>query len=585
MATGIYEWKDKKVPDFGSMVAPKDPATPAAMQTPAKPDTMSFGDMVKAGPAASSPTPSFNDLFSGMGETRAQNLQGAQQAVSQGLNPSTPSAGSQLARNAFIKAGNEAERKVLEQSALGGRADTGQISGDRREFLTKTLLPQRMDFEAQLQAQEEQQAQARQQAAVGNVLAMEGLGEQGRATDAGNALATRGQDIAVRGQDIQDRQAGAALAESKAGRLQQGEQFAQTLAHQTTEGALDRTLSKYIADRGFNIDEKKLGETIRQFDSKLAFDEWATKGGWDEQEKTRLWDAHLQDLSQKWQTGERLGAQEHQVLLEDKRAKVQQAAQEFDKLTQLEILGKTQEWDKAKMDLTNTYQTLRDQQQMGHEQAMTVLKGDIEAKLTQMGINADAAKQAAQIEAAKWTQERELAHESAIATAELAFKYEGLRENLKMDKERLNQNAQQIANQALQFGMTFGLDEKRTMAMLKSEESKAKLGELSTLMELAGDNPDMMALASKQFVQYVRGAGMISDAQAEAMIENIDNPPPAAPGHVYDTLVRGVGNIGEGNILTGTGQVIGGGLKLGGEVVKDTAKGVAAVGKWIGNLF
>jgi hypothetical protein len=631
MATGIYEWKDKQpVPDFGSMVgtATKDPATPAPMQSPSTPTSggsmfgggavPSFGDMVKAGPSGSSPTPSFNDLFSGMGDTRAENLQGAQQAIGQGLNPTTPSAGSQVARNSFIKAQEAAERKVLEQSALSGRDETGQIRGDRQDFLTQQALPQRMDFEAQLQAQEEQQAQARQQNAVGNLLAMEGLGEQGRGTDAQNALAARGQDITVRGQDIQERQANKSLAESarqfntrqdfeawatKGGwdqdaiaRAWQSGENAADRSLTASEGSLDRALDRYLGEGQLDIDRGQLAETIRQFDGKIAFDTWATQAGLDDNAAARVWEGHLQDLQQKWTTGERLGSQDHQVLIEDKRVQAQTAAQEFDRLTNLEVLGKTQEWDRAKLDLTNTYQTLRDSQAMSHEQAMTVMKGQIETSLTQMGIDAQTARQAAEIEASKWTTEREIAHESAVANAELLYKYDALREQMGLSRDELNLKAGQLAMEADQFLKTFGLEERKVTAMLDSQEMQDSIGMTTTLLELAGDNPDMIAFATERFIASMGGmknpdgTPVLSKEEVDGMLEAMRQPAPTGGGTsaTMDGLRQwgsGLDSLSEGDILGGLGDMVTGSFTSGTGVVKDAVSGVKKAASWVGSLF
>ena len=587
MATGTYVWKDKPL-----VAGAKDPTAPATAQTPGQPTsggsmfgtTPTFGDMVKDGPAASSPTPSFNDLFAGMGDTRAQNLQGAQQAIGQGLDPSTPSAGSQVARNSFIKAQTEAARQNAEASALANRDETGQLVGDRREYMNQTLLPQRMDFEAQLQAQEEGQAETRRQNAVGNVLAMEGLGSQERQTDKGLTESARQFDSrqefeewATKGGWDQD-----AIARA----WQSGENKADREVT-VSEGALGRELTKYLGDRGLDIDEKQLGETIRQFDGKMAFDKWATEGGWDQQDKDRIWDAHLQDLSQKWQSGERLGAQDHQALIEDKRIKAQTAAQEFDKLTQLEVLGKTQEWDKAKLELNNTYQTLRDTQAMSHEQAMTVLKGDIETRLTAMGIDATAARQAAEIEANKWTTEREIAHQSAVANAELLYKYDSLREQSGLAREELALKAKEITNQSEQFLKSFGLDERRVESMINSQEMQDAIGINTLLLEMAGDNPDMIDLASENFLKAIGGIKG-PDGQPTFSKVEIDNmiaamQQPDAPAN--DTLrtmdgVRqwrdGIEGVKEGDIIGGGVDLLQGGFKATTSVPADVGSAVVS---------
>lgn len=575
MAEAVYTWKQPapKLPGVDGGTAPiksaTDPmAAPSQAQpttTTAAPATPSFGELFKS-PTGASPTPSFNDLFQGVGEQRQQNVQAASQNIAQGFGPAAPSTSGEQARNAFLKSQDETQRQMLEQATLAGRGETGQIIGDNRDFLTQQAQPARMDFEAQLQTQEADQARQRSQDAFGNLLAMEGLGEQGRATNAANALAARGQDITARGQDIQERMGAADIASrEKLGFAdlnvrekelsQAGQQFKDELAFKrfATEGgwsqqeadrvwksmesekdrsltqsesALDRELNKYIADSGFDIDRQQLSETIRQFDSKLAFDQWATQAGLDDNEKARVWEGHLQDLNQKWQTGERLGSQEHQILIEDKRAQVQRAAQEFERLTNLEVLGKTQDWERAQAEILNGYQVARDQGQMSHEQAMQAAKGEIETRLTQMGIDAQTARQAADIASREWEVERQIAQETTLANAELLYKYDSLRQQAGISEQELDIKRTEIQNQVSQFADSLGLDKQRLEAMLKSEESKADWDQQAILMELAGDDPDMVKFASHQFVNLLGRSFNLSPEEQQQMHDDIEYEPP-----------------------------------------------------------
>lgn len=624
MADAVYQWKDKKTPDFGSMVGAKsDPysATPqsqsATLAAP-KPQggetpSMDFGTLFKSGSAG--PTPSFNDLFQDVGAQRAQNVQAASQNIGAGLNPSTPSAGSQTARNAFIKAQNEAQRQNAEASTLANRDETGQAVGDRRDYMTQTLLPQRMDFEAQLQAQEEQQAQQRQQNAMGNLIALEGLGSQERTAAAGNA-------ITARGQDIQERLGMADLSVREKQLAQQGQQFTDELSFKkwateggweqdeinrvwqslekgkdravtVSENALDRVLDKYMADTGFDIDRQQLSENIRQFDSKLAFDEWATKANLDDNEKARIWDGRLQEIQHKHEKGERLGSEEHQILIEDKRAQANTAAQEFEKLAQLEILGKTQEWEQQKMAIADGYQQRRDQGQMSHEQAMQAAKLDMEKSLTQMGVDAQAARQAAEIEANRWETTRQLKQQETLANAELLYKYASLRENSKLENEKLKQNAQEIANQAAQFAQSFGLEEKKVTEMLNSQKAKDLLGNQAILMELAGDDPDMVEFASIKYVDTLVGLGMLSPEEAKTMKQSIASGAPAGSGgpilggagsSFTDALDAGSGavdSLADGDILGAGMGAVGAASKLATAPFVEQAKVAKKVVKFI----
>lgn len=667
MATpGVYEWKQPapKLPGVNGGTAPKSPTDPMAAPTQGQSPTSMFGptDANKSAVAggdfnsmfnsgATAPTPSFNDLFAGAGDTRQQNITAAQQNISQGFQPQGESTATTQARNQFQKAQDDAQRQVLEQAALSGRGETGQIIGDNREFLTKQALPQAMDFEAMLQTNEQAANRQRAQDAMGNLLNLEGLGSQERgqqaqlnlqekqlgesarqfdtqqafaewATKEGwsqDAIArawqseetakerTSREGIAFAGLSLEEKklaqegsqftsrldfdkwatQAGldnqtatriwqsiesekdrgstekvafAQLSLKEKELAQQGTQFKDEMAFKkyatdggwsqqeadrvwqsmesqkerdarAQESGLSRELQKYIADRGFEIDDKKLAETVRQFDGKIAFDTWATQAGLDDNERGRIWQGHLQDLEQKWQTGERLGSQEHQSLIEDKRIQAQTAAQEFERVANLEVLGKTQEWDAAKMQIANGYQTARDAGQMSHEQAMQAARMEMERSLTVMGLDAQTARQATDIQARQWEVERQIAHQSTIANAELLFKNQSMLTQAGLDRERLNQNAQEIANQAAQFAQSFGLEETRVKEMLNNEKSTTALGNLSVLMELAGDNPDMMDLASRQFFTTMKDMGIMSPEQAALAIQKLgEPPPPATPG-------------------------------------------------------
>lgn len=819
MAEAVYQWKQPapKLPGVTGTTSPMDPmGAPKPTQSPTFAPSgggmsggPSFGDLVKAGPAGSSPTPSFNDLFAGMGDQRAQNVQAAQQNVAQGFQPQAPSIASQQARNQFQKAQDETQRQVMEQAALAGRGETGQIVGDNRAFLTQFAMPQTMDFEASLAAQEEDRARTRSRDAMGDLLNLESLGAQERATNAQNSLAARGQDITMRGQNLQSQQAAAQLAENarqfnsrqefeawatregwsqeainrawqsgesaaergsrerlgfadllsqetRQGRdiasrermglaeiasreklgladlsirekalAQEGSQFTDRLsfdryalergyseaeierawksmesskeiasqekvafagldlerdkfsaadqnakqglsleanaqamtrlgmdreeayryaslaqakgladrgftleesqqaltaqgmkaedaryyaglAHQeresakdrsltASEGALGRELDRYIADAGFDIDREQLAETVRQFDGKIAFDTWATRAGLDDNEKGRIWQGHLQDLNQKWSTGERLGSQEHQVLIEDKRVQAATAAQEFERVANLEVLGKTQEWEQTKIGILEGYQQRRDAGQMSHEQAMQAMQAETETKLTQMGIDATTARQAADIQARQWEVTRELKQQETLANAELLYKYASLRETTGIQKQELNLRAQEMAQDAAQFLQTFGLEEKRTLAMLESQEMKDLIGVNTMLMEMAGDDPDLIDLASEKFIKSLGmmkmgDNPMLSPQEVDGMIQALKSPPAAVKddslaGSVPKSGIEGVDGFVEAHLEPMDQLSKGNWLTAGQKSFEQTIALPGKVLKSIGSLF
>jgi hypothetical protein len=189
----------------------------------------------------------------------------------------------------------------------------------------------------------------------------------------------------------------------------------------------------------------------------------------------------------------------------------------------LEVLGKTQDWERAQAEILNGYQVARDQGQMSHEEALQAARGQIEASLTQMGIGADAARQAAELKSREWLAGLELEQQKTLANADLLFKYDSLRTQAGIDQQSLDLRKTEVLNQVTQFAQTFGLDKAKTDALLKSEDWERH----AILMELSGDNPDMVGFASHQFVDLLANQFGISAEEKAAMHAAIDAKPPA----------------------------------------------------------
>jgi len=195
MVTTNYAWKDtlEKSPLMGSLVStqkiPKtsqsiidaytkqNAATTAQQATKPKSFGETFADLSEQMVGYKNPylntAPKIYDAT--LGTTQGANWGLGQGAIQKQLTAQATgdSTNSRLARSSFAKLADEGQRQLSQSSALSGRADTGQIAGDQMRYFSNTILPQKQNLEAQIQAQEEEQAANQRQQGLGNMLAIE----------------------------------------------------------------------------------------------------------------------------------------------------------------------------------------------------------------------------------------------------------------------------------------------------------------------------------------------------------------------------------------------------------------------------
>lgn len=315
------------------------------------------------------------------------------------------------------------------------------------------------------------------------------------------------------------------LDDKTADRVWQGSENQKEREARATDSNLNRELQKYLGDRGLDMDESQLAENIRQFDSKQDFDKWATQAGLDANAAELVWKSNEADVGRKWETGERMSTQEHQVYLSRLDSELESGRMALQQTLNLGTLEKQQAHDKVILDLENKYQTARDTTAMGHDERMAFIKQEYTAQLTQMGFDQETAMQAAEIQAKQFegSQDREM--QADMARAELAYKYNSLQSEIGLNQQEIQLKKDGLA-QELTLGLKqLGLDETKIKAAITSQEFQDRAGTLATFMEISGDSPDAIDKATIGFLGLLRDQALMTPEEYDLAVAGVNVRP------------------------------------------------------------
>jgi len=372
-------------------------------------------------------------------------------------------------------------------------------------------------------------------------------------------------DTWAKGQDVTDAERDRAW---KSIESQKGRVFT------SAESALDRTLNESQFAETIGLSKEQFGEQIRQFGSKQDFDRWATKAGLDAQAAELVWKSSESDIGRKWETGERLSTQDHQVNITRLQGEVDKDKASFSQLLGLKTMEAQAEIDKLTASTANDYTAARDTRAMSHDQAMEELKGSITAKLEAAGYDNATAMQAAEIHANSVQKDQDRAMATLEAKAELAFKYNALASEEGISREQIAARRDEVAGQ-LSLGLQeLGLDTKKFEATIKDQEFQDRMGMLSTMIELGGSNPDVADKASISLLSMLKEKGMITPEQYTAGVAGIGRPAPkpsdgpmAVPGG-GPFAALGIAAESTGGAVAAGGRAIGGAVADAGRATK-----------------
>lgn len=384
------------------------------------------------------------------------------------------------------------------------------------------------------------------------------------------------------------------LDDKTAERVWQGSENQKERDARATDSNLNRELQKYLGDKGLDMDEQKLAENIRQFDSKEAFDKWATQAGLDAQSNELIWKSNEADISRKWETGERLSTQEHQVNLTNLQNQLDVGKINLQQTLKIDTMDKQAAIDKTMAEAANDYQVARDTKAMSHDMAMEEFRTNNTAKLEALGYDHQTAMQATEIQAQAIEKAKDRNLETLQAKAELAYKYKSLADQTGLSQQEIDLKTKTAADQISIGLQQLGLDTKKVEAAIASQDFQERAGVLSTMMEMGADNPDVADRVAKGYLDLMKEKGLLTDQQYADAVTGLNTPDPVAPPSTPGSwstdnsardLINGLGNISKGNLLTGVPEVYSGVLGAPVSVAKDATHAVLTGARAVSNFF
>lgn len=282
------------------------PAQPTA-QTQPQPVTPAAQPLTGAAPKppaqASNPFEAFGKAL----EAQAPFKQQVQQNVQTQLaNPyQAADAANAAARDRLAREANAAqeENRGAAITAYGGY-QSGQAKRAVDEFRDKRLLNQQA-FELDAAANRAQVGEQVRSNAIGQGINLLGQEQQAAATGASLGLQDRQltQQAGQFASELEFRQSEAAAGRTEAEitRAWQAAEAEKARAFQGGQSDLDRALASSQFAENMGLNRQQLAETIRQFNTKEAFDRWAVERGISAQEANNLWQSRENDKARETQ--------------------------------------------------------------------------------------------------------------------------------------------------------------------------------------------------------------------------------------------------------------------------------------------
>ena len=258
-----------------------------------------------------------------------------------------------------------------------------------------------------------------------------------------------------------------------------------------------------LDEKRIALQEKGLDQADAHFYSGLAHDremqdirqKWQTG----ERLSNQDWTLARDDLNRVWQTGERLSTQDFEMLRTAQLHENDQIMAELTSTLGVDAQRQIDTW-------RNSYETIRQSRQFGHEEAMQVMRDDIARELQHNGHESAVALQTAELTARAVENDRNRLAQSAIETARLAQKDAQHRQMLGIERTKVAKNIELMDKQIQ--GMTTSMEREK----LRDFTEQAAI-----LMSLPGmdENPDMIAIASDVVQRGMLESGIISPEQYE----------------------------------------------------------------------
>lgn len=300
------------------------------------------------------------------------------------------------------------------------------------------------------------------------------------------------------------------LDQQTADRIWKSSESDKQRAYDSGERQLDRALESSQFAQTYGLQKEQLAENVRQFDSRQSFDTWAKKLDISQAEADKIWQAQQNDIQRKWQSGERLSGQEHEVLIESLQEKADLAKMERNQVLNLQTLEQQNKYETGLEALRQNYETSRLTQGFSHEEAMAQMQADLQSQLSAQGFSQDQAMQASRIEAEKIEAERDRAFQDKLQTARLLQENDQFFANFGLDQQRVEDQSKQIMAQISESATRLGMDQTQFQKAMENQDFAKNLETASILTEQFGDSPEMLEKATDLIWEGLYKGGLVS---------------------------------------------------------------------------
>lgn len=352
-------------------------------------------------------------------------------------------------------------------------------------------------------------------------------------------------DLALRKQGLQDEN-----ARYFAGLAHQSQESEKTRAFEAGESLLSRELQRYVADKGFSLDAKRLEQEMSQFTSAQEWEKSQFAQQLAEEDRQRLWQARENDVERKWRTGERLDVQDHEVRLEGLRNQNTQLNMKLEQTLGIQTADHMDKLQRARDEAAQAFESLMADKSMTHEQALEQSRQVFQQALAREGFDNQRILQANEIQAQMQENDKQRLNAELMQKAELALKYDMFREEMGIQREDLELRQAQVAQSMNLALKEFGLREQEFTSMMADKDVQDRLNSAAMLMEMS-DDPAVTKMAAEQVFQTFLKKGYLTEEQYQAGLKSLtpeapkpgETPSNAAAFRTFDQILENKGGF------------------------------------------
>lgn len=489
-----------------------------AMKQEFKPDTTGIGTTPPAFKSFQNTLKNQNPAFKALQQDTTSRVQEGLTAEPAGLGLSGERARTDLAKSL------DAARQTQRAEAIRAYgAGTGQVGSTLRDFDQEAILT-RAEQGSQLAAADEEARRSQSSQALQDALNLVGIGSQ-QQTQKDIAAAQIGSAEKMQGSE----QAFAA-GENALSRELDKYGIDTRIQAETALQASDQAFLTAQQQRGY-LNETELTNLRAEIESNLlkqgftqeqAMQIADQKHQLNIQSNDQAFNQKLTELDQSWRTGERVGAQEHEEIINGLQMNHETMQNELQRVLQLDIQSNDIAYRNAAQSAAEAHDMVLTQLGLDSTQALQASQQVFEREMTNAGFDQQSAILAAQL-----TQDMNLAQMNIDSleqrqTVELAQQNDQFAQSLGLDKEKIGLEQIRVSELINQNAKEFDLTEKQVNAALSSQGVADALNAVSVASQLFPDDEGALKpFADRLFETMGKQMGM-SDEQIKSAIQETE---------------------------------------------------------------